>query len=46
MDGIYYLRDVVDADKLVAAIQELKKTDGKARFRPASRPTHTACCSV
>ena len=36
MPGIYYLRNVVDADKLVAAIAELKKTDGKARaaFNP------------
>ena len=31
MPGIYYLRNVVDADKLVAAIADLKKTDGKAR---------------
>ena len=31
MEGFYYLRDVVDADKLVAAIAELKQTDGKVR---------------
>ena len=31
MEGMYYLRDVVDADKLVAGMAELKKTDGKAR---------------
>ena len=40
MPGIYYLRDVVDADKLVAAIQELKKTDGKA----SAGPTGTQPC--
>ena len=39
MPGIYYLRDVVDADKLVAAIAELKKTDGKARAKLACSPT-------
>jgi hypothetical protein len=32
LEGFYYLRDVVDADKLVAAMAELKKTDGKARI--------------
>ena len=43
LDGIYYLRDVVDADKLVAAIQELKKTDGKARAAGAAhRAIHAA----
>ena len=34
LEGFYYLRDVVDADKLVAAMAELKKTDGKVRSPP------------
>ena len=32
-EGFFYLRDVVDADVLVAAIAKLKKTDGKV-WRP------------
>ena len=44
MPGIFYLRDVVDADKLVAAIQDLKKTDGKARAAGPPFPyLHAAC---
>ena len=30
-EGFFYLRDVVDADVLVAAIAKLKESDGKVR---------------
>ena len=35
-EGFYYLRDVVDADVLVAAIAKLKETGGKV-CRPKGR---------
>lgn len=44
LGNIFYLRDVTDADAIVAGIAEAKKAGNKVCFSPFGTSAHCYCC--